>query len=141
MAFRLGNGRFRKFSLISNLPIFNVRAAGTSADDAEDVGLGEDEDFLAVDFDFGAAVFGDEDFVADLYVEDDVVAVVILAAGAECEHFSFLGFFLGGVRQDDAAGADGFRFEAFDEDALSEWFDVGHVFWYGCCGFWLEKVC
>ena len=48
------------------------------ADDAEDVGFVDDEDFLAVDFDFGAAVFGDEDFVALLDGELDDLAVVIL---------------------------------------------------------------
>ena len=34
------------------------------ADDAEDVVLAHDQVVLAVDFDFGAAVFGDEHLVA-----------------------------------------------------------------------------
>ena len=50
---------------------------------SEDVGFGDDEEFLAVELDFGAAVFGDEDAVAHLDGELDVVAFVILAAGAE----------------------------------------------------------
>ena len=97
------------------------------AHDAEDVGFVDDEDFLAVEFDFGAAVFGDEDLIADLDGELDGVAIVVLAASAEAENFSFLGFFLGGVWKDDAAGADGVGFETFDEDALSEWFNVSHI--------------
>src|SRR5690606_32558781 len=87
------------------------------------------------DFNFGAAVFGDEHLVTDFHVADDFVSVVILAAGAESEHFGFLRFFLGGVGQDDAARGDGFGFETFDEDTLSEWFDVGHMWcctWFVC---------
>ena len=75
-------------------------------DDAEDVAFGDDEDFLAAVFDFGAAVFGNEDFVADLDGEDNVVAFLILAAGSEAEDFCFLWLFLCGVWKDDSARAD-----------------------------------
>ena len=97
------------------------------ADDPEDVVFVDDEELVAFDLDFGATVFGDEHFVTDLNGEFDLVAFVVFTASAEADDFGFLGFFLGGVREDDAAGADCLGFETFDEDALSEWFDISHV--------------
>jgi hypothetical protein len=103
-----------------------------SGDDAKDVGLGNDQHFLAVDLHFGAAVLGDENLVAHLHGELDGFAIFILAAGAEAEDLRFLGLFLGGVREHDAAGADCFGVESLHEHALTEWFDAGHVVgWFG----------
>ncbi len=73
-----------------------------------------------------AAVFGDENFVADCHGEVDVLSVFVFAAGAEGNDFSFLWFFLRCIRKDDAACADCVSFEALHEDALSEWFDASH---------------
>jgi hypothetical protein len=75
------------------------------------------------------ALAGTLGVLALLLLSLDVLAfaIVVLAARAEAEDFSFLGFFLGGVRQDDAAGADCVSFETLYEDTWSEWFDISHV--------------
>ena len=52
-------------------------------DDGEDVVGAEDFVFLVVEFDFGAAVFADEDAVALFDFEGDFLAVVVGFAGAE----------------------------------------------------------
>lgn len=90
-------------------------------DDAEDVGFVDDEDVVAVELHFRAAVLGDEDLVADLDGEErgHVFAFVVFA-GAKCEHFSFLRLFFGGVRKEDATGGLFFAGGALHEDAASE---------------------
>jgi len=97
-----------------------------SVNDAEDVGLGEDEVLFAVDFDFGATVFRDEHFVVHLDGEFDEFAIVIATAGADGDHKSFLWFFFGAVWENDASCGDAVCFDAFYENALTEWFDVSH---------------
>ena len=82
---------------------------------------------MAVEFDLGATVFRDEDFVSDFDGEFDEHALVVLTASAEAEDLSFLWLFLCSVWKDDAACADRIGFETFDEDALSEWFDIGQI--------------
>ena len=73
------------------------------ADDAEDIVLAHDQIGLTVQFDFGAAVFGDEHVVALLDCELNFLAVVVDFAGAESDDVAFLRFFLGGIGNDDAA--------------------------------------
>jgi hypothetical protein len=98
------------------------------ADDPEDIVLAHDQIALAIDLDLGAAVFADEDFVALLDGEFDELAVVITLAGAEGNDFAFLGLFLGGVRNDDAAFFYFRLFERLDEDAIPEGTNVNcHV--------------
>ena len=111
-----------------------------SVNDAEDVGLGEDEVLFAVDFDFGATVFRDEHFVVHLDGEFNELAAVVATASAYGNHKSFLWFFLRAVWENDAASGDSVSFDAFHENALTEWFDVSHSM---CCvGLvvcWLDK--
>ena len=72
-------------------------------DDAEDIVLAHDQVGIAVDFDFGAAVFRDQHFVAGFDGEIDFLAVVVDFAGAESDDFAFLRFFFRGIRDNDAA--------------------------------------
>ena len=72
-------------------------------DDAEDVVLAHDQVGLAVDFDFSAAVFRDQHFVAGFHGEIDFLAVVVDFTGAESDDFALLRFFFRGIRDDDAA--------------------------------------
>jgi hypothetical protein len=97
------------------------------ADDAEDIGLGDDENFLSVELHFGATIFGNENLVADLDGKLDGLAILILASGSEAQDLGFLRFFLRGIWKDDSAGTDGVGFEAFYKDALSQGFDVSHI--------------
>jgi hypothetical protein len=89
------------------------------SDDAEDVGLVDDEEVFAVHLHFGAAVLGDEDLVALLHGEEggDVLAFIVLA-GAEREDFGLLGLFLGSVGQEDAACGLFFASGALDGPAV-----------------------
>jgi hypothetical protein len=107
---------------------------GSLLDDAEDIGFCDDEVFFAVDFDFGAAVFGDEDGVAGFDGEFDGLAVVVFAAGAEGDDLGFLWFFLGVVREVDTAGGFFFDFDALHEHALTEGLDFGHGVGFCGCG-------
>ncbi len=102
------------------------------ADDSEDVGFGDDEVLFAVDFDFGAAVFGDEDHVVHLDGEGCWLTVVVFAAGAEGDDFCLLGLFFSGVGDVESAGGFFIAVDALDENALSEWLDFSHVFVFGC---------
>jgi hypothetical protein len=96
------------------------------ADDAEDVGFVDDEVVLAIDFDFGAAVFGDEDFVALLHGEEsaDVFAFVVLA-GAESDDFCLLGLLLCRVRKEDAASGFFFAAAALNKHSTAQRGDRG----------------
>ena len=92
-------------------------------EDAEDVVFADEGVFLVVDFDFGAAVFADEDFVADLDLKVDGFAVLVFFAGAERDDLGLLRFFLGGIGNDDAAADLFFVFDELHEDAISDGFD------------------
>lgn len=109
-----------------------------SGEDAEDVVFADEGVFLFVDFDFGAAVFADEDFVADLDFEGRDFAVLVFFAGAECDDFGLLGLFLCGVRDDDATADLFFFFDVLHEDAITDGLD----FYFGHIGFvlWLVVV-
>ena len=106
-------------------------------EDAEDVVFADEGVFLVVDFDFGAAVFADEDFVARLDFEGDDFAVVVAFACAQRDDFGLLRFFLGGIGNDDAAADLFFFVDELHEDAITDGFDLyfGHVV-YG----WLVVV-
>ena len=73
------------------------------SDNAEDVVLAHDQITLSVNFDFCSAVFGDEDLVPLFHGELDDFSVFIAFARSESDDFPFLGFFLGGIGNDDTA--------------------------------------
>lgn len=81
---------------------------------------------FSVQLDFRTAVLGNENPVAGLDGEFDQGAFLVAASGTYGDHFSFLRFFLGGVRQEQTAGGFGFSFNALDQHTLSEGFDVSH---------------
>src|SRR5579859_7861207 len=99
-------------------------AWGRLFNDRKDVVRTEDLVFLAVQFDFGAAVLADEHAVAFLDFERDFFAVVIGLAGAQRNDDAFHGFFLGGIRNDDAALFGFLLFDGFHEETIAERFDV-----------------
>ena len=80
--------------------------------------------FLAVELDFGAAVFADEHAVAHLDFERDFLAVVVGLARAERADDAFLRFFLGGIGDDDSALLDFLLFDRFNQNAIAEGFYV-----------------
>ena len=64
------------------------------SDDREDIILGDDLVFLAVDFYFSAAVTAGENDIAHLDIKFNLLTVVIGLAGAEGDYFIFLRFSL-----------------------------------------------
>ena len=92
-------------SHVSSSPVRQpcVRLEATAVDDAHDVGLLHDQEFLAVDLDLGARPLAEQDAVAGLDVERDELAVLVAGARADGDDLAFLRLFLGGVGNDDAA--------------------------------------
>jgi hypothetical protein len=77
--------------------------------------------FLAIEFDFRAAVFADEDAVAFLDFERNPFAIVVGFADAERDDEAFHRFFLGGIGNDDSALFAIFFlfFDRFNEDPIA----------------------
>lgn len=92
--------------------------------DGDDVIGIKDLVILIIDFDFGAAVFADEHAVALLDFKGDFFAIVVGFSGAEGDNETFGGFFLGGIRNDDAALFGFLLFDGFHEDPVAEGFYI-----------------
>src|SRR5436190_18004273 len=109
--------------------------------DAEDIVLAHDQVGLAVHLDLGAAVFGDKDFVALLYGELDLLAVVVQFAGAESDDGALLRLFLGGIRDNDATLFGFFLFDRLHKHAISERSYINcHVSYSFFCLLWLVNA-
>ena len=93
-------------------------------EDGQDVVGGQELVFLAVNFDFRAAVFAAQDAVALLDFKRHFLVVVVGFAGAERDDEALGRFFLGGIGNDDAALFGFLLFDGFHEDAVAERFDV-----------------
>ena len=63
-----------------------------SGNNGHDVFFAHDEQFVAVDLDGGAGVLAEQDLVAHLDVDREQLAVFILLAGANCQHFALPAF-------------------------------------------------
>src|SRR5438552_13225991 len=85
---------------------------------AHDVGLLHDQEFLAVDLDLGARPFAEQDAIADLDVDGDELAGLVAAARTDGDDLALGRLFLGGVRNDDAAGRLLLGIDALDDDAV-----------------------
>src|SRR5580765_1648361 len=100
-----------------------LRWVELSADDGENVAGGQDEVLLAAVLDLGAAVLAVDHAVTDLDVERDAVALVVDAAGADCEDLALLGLLLRSVRNDETGRGRLLGLEALDDDAVLERLD------------------
>src|SRR5438132_2306040 len=94
------------------------------SDDAEDVVLAHDQESFPVDFDFGAAVFRNEDLVPFLHGEIHLFALFVHLTGAESDHFAFLRFFFRSIGNDDPAFFCFLLFERLHQHPISERFYV-----------------
>jgi hypothetical protein len=94
----------------------------------ENIALAEDLVFFAVDFDFGAAVFAEDYFVADFHGELATVAGIEELARTGGDYFAALRLLLGCIWQHNAAGGHLFGFEWLDYDSIIKGtqFDFGH---------------
>src|SRR5262249_27628245 len=74
----------------------------------------------AVELDFGPRPLAEQHPVADLDVDRDELAALIATPRADGDDLSFLGFFLGGIRNDDAALMSERRTEMSSSPAVRE---------------------
>src|SRR4051812_32399640 len=72
-------------------------------DDAENVGLAQDEIALILDLDLAARPFAVDDAVALLHERGRERALGVALARADGDHLALLRLFLGGIGQEDAA--------------------------------------
>src|SRR5437899_4033827 len=94
------------------------RAARSGADDAEDVLLLHDEVLLTVELDLAAGVLAEEDPIALLQGEGELLAVLGHSAGPDRDHFALLRLLLRSVGNDDAAVLVVLLLDAPDEHAV-----------------------
>src|SRR4051812_26813316 len=87
-------------------------------EDGEEIFFLEDQMLFAVDFDFGAGIFAEDDRVARFDLRLAARAVVQDFAGADRDDFRFHRTLFGVVRDDDAARGLFLGGEALDQDAV-----------------------
>src|SRR5580704_11482496 len=75
---------------------------GGAAELRENFFFAEDQQFFAIDLDFGPAVLTEEHAIANVYVQRHTLALFTLA-GADGDYFAFLRLFLSGIGDNDAA--------------------------------------
>src|SRR2546422_9948801 len=102
----------------SNLSCFGMDRVPPLLENGEDVFLAHDEVFLVVDLDLGARILTEQDLVAGLHVQRDLLAVVADLARPDGDHLALLRLLLGGVRDDDRASFDFLLLQTFDHDAI-----------------------
>src|SRR4051812_22123204 len=94
-------------------------------DDSQHVAGREDQVLLAVVLDLGAAVLAVDHDVAFGHVQwNPLLAILIPAAGANCDDGAFLRLFLGGVGNDQTGRGRGLGLVGLYEDLVLEWLDV-----------------
>src|SRR4029077_14147829 len=105
----------------------------------EDVVLAHDQESFSVDFDFGAAVFGDQHFISLFHGEIDLLAIFIHLARAESDHFSLLRFFFCRIGNNDPAFFYFLLFERLHQHPVSErsYISSCHKLSLSCL-FWFE---
>src|SRR5437016_9550075 len=102
----------------SNLSCFGIDRVPPLLENGEDVFLAHDEVFLVVDLDLGARILAEQDLVAGLHVEGNLLPIVADLSGPDGDHLAFLRLLLGGVRDDDPASLDLLLLQTLDHDAI-----------------------
>src|SRR6195256_6426509 len=93
---------------------------GQIGENAHDVALLHDQQFLAIELDLVARPLAEQHAVADLEIDRDQLAGFVTAARTDRRDFALGGLFLGSVRNDDAACGFVFGIHALDHDAVVE---------------------
>src|SRR5215470_2160265 len=96
-----------------------------SGEDPHHVGLLHDQELFAIEHDFGAGPFAEQDLVAALDVDRDQLAGLVTAAGADRDHFPLLGLFAGSIGNDDPAFGLRLGIDALHHHAVMEGPELG----------------
>src|SRR5258708_20310868 len=114
-----------------SIKLINYRFSRSElSNDPEDVVLAHDQVIFVVDFNLDGTVFGDQDLVADLYIELDFLAFIIEPTSAEGDNRPFLRLLFRRVRNDDASLLHFLFFERLNQYAITERFHIyRHMFY------------
>jgi hypothetical protein len=107
---------------------------GQVGENAHDVALLHDQEFLTVDLDLGAGPFAEQYAIANLEIDRDQLVSLVATAGTDCRDLALRGLLLGAVRNDDAACGFVFGVDAFDHDAVMERTEF-HAILLGLCDY------
>src|ERR1700761_1220117 len=113
-----------------NHPCFHTGIAGAEhgcllGNDSQHVACRQDQVLLAVVLDLGAAVLAVDDGVTLRHVDGDPLrAILIPAAGADCDDGAFLRLLLGGVRNNQTGRGRGLGLVGLHENLVLEWLDL-----------------
>src|SRR5215210_61570 len=91
------------FSVLSVAFLLATRCGACARNDSENFILAHNQQFLTVDFDFGAAVLAKKNSVALFNVQWLARSVLFVLSQSGRDYFTFLRFFLRAVGDDDAA--------------------------------------
>src|SRR6266446_6137526 len=102
-----------------NMTCFGIsRSPPGLLDDGEHVLFTQDQVLLVVQLDLGTGVLAEEDLVAGLYVERDLLPLVVHLPVPHRDDLALLGLFLRRVRDDDAALLDLLLLLPLDENSV-----------------------
>src|ERR1700733_3424469 len=87
---------------------------------AHDVGFLHDQELFAVELDLGARPLAEQHAIAGLDVDRNELAGLVAPTGADCDNLTLLGFFLGAVRNDNAALGLFLGVDTFDHDTVMQ---------------------
>jgi hypothetical protein len=110
----------KPFGVFRCRPVFGYRLAVFFHRTGKQVVFFHDEQFVAVELDGLAAVFAEQDAVADLHGQCLGFALVIGLAGANGQDFALVWLFCGGIGNEDTGSGAGFAVNAFDDHAVGE---------------------
>src|SRR5436853_406 len=100
---------------------------------AHDVALLHDQEFDAIEFDFGAGPLAEQHAVADLHVDRDELAGLVAPAGTDGDDLALLRLFLCGVGNNDPAGGLLFSVDALDDDTVVKRTELHGILLSYCC--------
>src|SRR6185437_12616031 len=119
----LSSGLFRQWGLCVSWeegPSGRLLLGDAALDDAHDVGLLHDQEFLAIELHLGARPLAEQDAVAFLHIERDDLALLVARAGTDGDDLALHRLFLGGVGDDDAARGLFLGVEPTDHDPVMQ---------------------
>src|SRR6185436_7355908 len=105
---------------LAGIASLSLNLGSVTFDDAHDVFLAHDEELIALDLHGLPGVLAEQHAVADLEVERNQLALVILLSLAHGHDLALVGFLGGGVRDHDATRGLALLFDALDDHAVMQ---------------------